>query len=532
MNPTAVVYNCKATKFAKLTFLVAILIGVLGIQTSAQEKAKQHRHYKFVDLGTLGGPHSYGSINGEGFGLLNNSGVVASFADTDVPDPNAPGFFLAHAAKWNEDGVITDLGTLPGGNFSAAGSINERGWSTGQSLTDIIDPVLGAPELRAVLWRGGRIINLGTLGRGTESLGVYINDAGQVIGFSTISLDSDPFGFIGFPTHTFIWEDGKKRDIGTLGGLDTFPSADCGNQPKGLVVGQSTTTTTTNPDTGVPTADPFLWEDGKMIDLGTLGGSIGAAQCANHHRQVIGSSSLSANPAACLVGGPGCHAFFWERGVMKDLGTLGGPNSEAIWLNEAGDVAGSADLPGEHLHDAVLWRHGKIHDLGTIGDDLCSRGRSINSRGQVVGGSSDCFNFLHAFIWETGGPMVDLNTLIPPDTGFQLTNAFNINDRGEILAKAAPVGFTPQDDADLGHLALLIPCEGDDHECRGNEDAASSLASHSAAIVAQTSATSRTPNRKLTPAENVAAWRAAIARRYHVRLPSQPQMELPRMEER
>jgi len=46
-------------------------------------------------------------------------------------------------------------------------------------------------------------------------------------------------------------------------------------------------------------------------------------------------------------------------------------------------------------------------------------------------------------------------------TGYQLTNPIDINDRGEILAKAAPFGFTP-DDADLGHLALLIPCD-DDH---------------------------------------------------------------------
>lgn len=53
-------------------------------------------------------------------------------------------------------------------------------------------------------------------------------------------------------------------------------------------------------------------------------------------------------------------------------------------------------------------------------------------------------------------------TLIQPGNGYQLTNAININDRGEILAKAAPLGFTPDDDAGLGHLALLIPCD-DDH---------------------------------------------------------------------
>ena len=55
--------------------------------------------------------------------------------------------------------------------------------------------------------------------------------------------------------------------------------------------------------------------------------------------------------------------------------------------------------------------------------------------------------------------MQDLNALIAPGSGWQLTNAFNINDRGEILAKAAPVGFTPNDDQDLGHLVLLVPCD-------------------------------------------------------------------------
>ena len=68
--------------------------------------------------------------------------------------------------------------------------------------------------------------------------------------------------------------------------------------------------------------------------------------------------------------------------------------------------------------------------------------------------------------------MLDLNTLIAPGSGFQLTNAFNINARGEILAKAAPLGFTPNDDADLGHLVLLIPCEGENSDDAGCEDGA------------------------------------------------------------
>jgi probable HAF family extracellular repeat protein len=151
---------------------------------------------------------------------------VASSADLPVPDPNKVAFgfcansdcFQSHAFEW-KDGHIIDLGALAGNNVSAAGSINSRGWATGQSETSTIDPVLGVPEFRGVLWKEGRIIDLGTL-----ALGIYVNDAGQVIGFSTISTEhNDPVGFIGFPTHTFIWQNGKKLDIGTLGGRMLFP---------------------------------------------------------------------------------------------------------------------------------------------------------------------------------------------------------------------------------------------------------------------------------------------------------------------
>ena len=196
---------------------------------------------------------------------------------------------------------------------------------------------------------------------------------------------------------------------------------------------------------------------------------------------------------------------------MTDLGTLGGNNSEAIWINDAGVVVGSADLPGSQIHDAVVWTNGKIHDLGTVAGDPCSRGRGLNASGQVVGGSSDCRNFLHAFVWEEGGPMLDLNRLIPPGSGWQLTNAFNINDRGEILAKADPLGVTPIDDADLGHLVLLVPCDTGETGCEGNAAGSTIVAPHSSARVTNTLAT--TP---LTPRENAAAWRARLARRYHI----------------
>jgi probable HAF family extracellular repeat protein len=456
--------------FRAIVAATSLLPILLGAQSVAQTANANKIRYKLVDLGTLGGPISYGSPNGYGFRILNDSGMVASYADLAVPDPNASFFcyadcFQAHAFQW-KNGVITDLGALPENNNSAAASINSRGWATGQSQSSTIDPVLGFPEYRAVLWKNGQIIDLGTLESGTESLGIFVNDAGQAVGFSTINTEPDPVGFFGFPTHTFVWQNGRKVDIGTLGGDDTFAGASCSHPPEGMVWGNSTTSITPNPDTGLPTLDPFLWDHGKMTDLGTLGGTFGFAQCANHRRQVIGDSSVGAKPAACIaIGSPGCHAFFWENGIMTDLGTLGGDSSQVWWLNDAGVSAGSADLSTPGIHHAVRWKDGQILDLGTVEGDACSHGRAINARGQIVGGSTDCHRALHAFVWEEGGPMLDLNTLIPPGSGVQLTNAININDRGEILAQSDPLGVTPIDEADLGHLVLLVPCDEGRGDC-------------------------------------------------------------------
>jgi probable HAF family extracellular repeat protein len=91
--------------------------------------------------------------------------------------------------------------------------------------------------------------------------------------------------------------------------------------------------------------------------------------CANNRGEVIGVSSL---PGDVMN-----HAFLWDDGVINELGTLGGDNSEAIWLNDAGVVVGSADLTGSQIHHAVYWSNGKIHDLGTVPGDPCSRGRGL-----------------------------------------------------------------------------------------------------------------------------------------------------------
>src|SRR5262249_3155013 len=160
--------------------------------------------------------------------------------------------------------------------------------------------------------------------------GLFVNDDGQVVGFSDNAID-DPFALFptGHQTRTFLWENGVMQDIGTLGGPDTVPYLGCDNQHKDLVGGQSYTNFTPNDTTGIPTLVPFLWRHGRMVDLGSLGGTFGFTQCVSAGGDVIGGSNLPGDIIS--------HAFLWRDGLMHDLGTLGGNSSEAVWINDAGD---------------------------------------------------------------------------------------------------------------------------------------------------------------------------------------------------
>jgi probable HAF family extracellular repeat protein len=79
----------------------------------------------------------------------------------------------------------------------------------------------------------------------------------------------------------------------------------------------------------------------------------------------------------------------------------------------------------------------------------------MNARGQVVGTSGDCGGQFekHGFIWQRGGPMVDLNSFVPRGSHLMITDGESINDRGEIAAS----GMLPNGDF---HAVVLIPCNG------------------------------------------------------------------------
>src|SRR5215472_3333538 len=418
--------------------------------------AQEHHHYKLIVLGTLGGPSDQGSEGGTGNYLINNRGMVTGSADTLVPDP-FPGFcffedcLVTHVFRW-QDGVLTDLGALAPGVSSGVSQINAAGWIAGQSENGLIDPLTGAPEIRAVLWKDDQIIDLGTLG-GNESLATTLNNAGQVVGAAANTIP-DPLSMFGFGTQTraFLWQNGAIQDLGTLGGPDAAALA---VNASGHVAGFSYTDATPTPVTGLPTTHPFLWENGSMIDLGTLGGTLAGPSFLlvggdsnvylNNRNQVVGASTLAGD----LI----FHPFLWDHGVLTDLGTLGGDNGEPSWINDGGEVVGAADLPGGAPHHGFLWRNGVMTDLGAFASS--SFAEAINSRGQIVGRSrigAVTNPVQHAFLWENGGPMIDLNTLIPANSGVLLVDACCINDRGEI----APLGFLPNGEM---RTFLLIPCD-------------------------------------------------------------------------
>src|SRR5438309_1502548 len=85
-------------------------------------------------------------------------------------------------------------------------------------------------------------------------------------------------------------------------------------------------------------ARPAAAQGYTVTDLGTLGGSSSDARALNLAGQVIGS--------ATLPGDSDWHAYRWENGVMRDLGTLGGTAGYVGGINASGQVVGYSYLPG------------------------------------------------------------------------------------------------------------------------------------------------------------------------------------------
>lgn len=172
---------------------------------------------------------------------INEAGWVVGHSSVSLPT-GVP----FHATMWI-DGTPIDLGTLPGGSLSEAHAINDKGHVAGYSY-DRQDRV------RATVWRGAKVVNLGTLG-GLHSVARALNGRGQVVGDSGTSQGH---------SHAALWDGKAATDLGTLPGGDFSGAAGINNE--GVAVGFSFVTK----DQKFLDQRATMWKGGAIIDLNTL----------------------------------------------------------------------------------------------------------------------------------------------------------------------------------------------------------------------------------------------------------------------
>ncbi len=317
--------------------------------------------YAVTDLGTLGGTYSYATA-------INSSGQIAGFS-------YMPGNDVTHAFLW-QNGVMSDLGTLPGGMHSFAYGINDAGQIVGASY-------MPDGTLKGVLWDHGAITNLGTLG-GSSSQANAINNHGQIVGWAAALPDDLP--------HAFLWDDGVMTDLGKLTG---DVSSAYGINDHGQAAGYSDTI----PGQFSPHAT--LWDSEGMHDLGTLPGGAGSTGLGiNQYGQVIGKAKVAAVDDSH-------YAFLWDNGEMKSLGGLPlSRGSAGQGINRFAQVVGTSTI--HFKAHAYVYFNGKMFNLNDVYPKsqsgwFYSVATAVGDNGEIIG-SGYGPNGQHAFLLKPINP--------------------------------------------------------------------------------------------------------------------------------
>jgi probable HAF family extracellular repeat protein len=378
---------------------------IVGGHLIAAVAMAQSPTYKVIDLGTVG-------PNGQPFAITKN-GMVAGAVQTGN---------TLRAVLWYK-GKMIDLGNpgLQGPNSQAFG-VNYQGQVVGEAQTTTPDP-----------------------------------NGEDFCGFAALGLSSS--GTTCFP---FLWQNGVMHALPVLGGNNGWAFK---INIRGAAAGTAENDT---PDSTCPSGSPqklefkpVVWNNGPPRELPTdPGDPDGSANAINDLGQAAGASGECAafNPIFLTYLQP-LHALFWEDGKAIDLGTLGGTGlgltpfngNQALDLNNRSQVVGSSDLQGDANFHAFLWtRETGMRDLGTVPGDANSIAIGINDAGQVVGVSLDAtLTQYRAFLLQDGN-LIDLNTLVPAGSPLYLATACKINAAGEIIGIAI-------DDSGNVHGYLAVP---------------------------------------------------------------------------
>jgi probable HAF family extracellular repeat protein len=155
------------------------------------------------------------------------------------------------------------------------------------------------------------------------------------------------------------------------------------------------------------------------------------ANAVNARGQVVGFSYTESGHI---------HAFVWDNGVMRDLGTLDQGTvsdslSNALAINDQGQIAGYSTVSTGFFH-AFLFDKGVMKDLGTLGGDA-SVASAVNESGQVVGWSLTAAGVMHPFLWDRG-VMIDLAS---SGNASNEGEAIGINNRGQVIGQLGGQGF-------------------------------------------------------------------------------------------
>jgi probable HAF family extracellular repeat protein len=350
-------------------------------------------------------------------------------------------------AAWHDRGRLRtyDIEKLPtlGGKSSRGNSINDRDWVAGYAnLPD-------NSSRHAVVWRGGSLTDLNTLG-GANSSVVWPgqNDRGMIVGIGetadvdTLNEDWSCSAFFPSVTHHvclgFVWEDGQMRALPTFGGINGFAT---GVNDRGDVVGWAETAVH-DPTCNAPQVLQFraaMW-DARTRAIRQLrplqGDSTSAATAVNARGQAVG---ISGRCDVAVGEFSAQNAVLWDDGRPMRIQTLGGVSwNTPMDINDAGDVIGFANLPGDadgafNPH-AFFWsRREGVKDLGTLAGDTNSQAFGINAQQQVVGESCTA-TACRAVIWERGR-IYNLNGLMVEGFKDSLASAQDINEDGIITGR-------------------------------------------------------------------------------------------------
>jgi probable HAF family extracellular repeat protein len=330
---------------------------------------------------------------------------------------------------------VEDLGTLQDGFFGCTMGVNNHGWT--ETQYGLLNASGGLEKGRVAINVDGFTFPLPTLGgpnNWDNPFGGEINDRGDAVGYSeTDVLDPNGEDVCGFGTHltcsAFLWRNGQMSALPTLGGNNGQASAMnnrgqiTGFAENGIVDSSCPSNTTNN-----RIALPVLWEDGKARALPTVGSDPdGEANAINDQGQAVGYSGT------CTTA---LHPVLWEKNgtvfPLPDLGTGG----FAFGINNVGQIVGDVGSTDGATFYAALWQNGALKNLKTLPEDFAAIASGINEKGQVVGSTLDAsFNWSNAFIWQDG-VMTSLKTLFPASSNLYPTMANQINERGQIVGMA------------------------------------------------------------------------------------------------